>query len=427
MAISNPSFETAKVQSGVDVESLPADWTKSCAAVGYDAATFGPPFEWVETFEALWSSNEDALDAFVGVGTDLTEADFGTSPLQTVYDSFEQLWPDNEDAITEFESGNLTAGVFGSAAAEFDSFGIEWPARHPVADVVRFVTATVIDATPANVYARLNELKADFNLHGADATVHTSADVMNVIAAADASDLSSAVALATELWDDIWPHITDGALAWHLADTAGSLSAPSDGGFYLPTTFQHCADIANALTYSLDLHFTWADASGYGYFVEYDLTFANVFAYPFGAVFGTSSDHEGFEENWQNNQAAISAFVGVGTDLTAGDFTTDGAPNSYESFETELTLQVIGAPAFGTPLDINPGSGVRVTVSGTFSATLILQVQRPGRTAWIDWDTATAAGDIDVDEGYSSVRMYTQAYVSGTPAAKLKWRPIETL
>jgi hypothetical protein len=425
MAIANPSFETAKVQSGVDVESLPANWTKSCAASVYDAATFGPPLEWVETFEALWSSNEDALDAFVGIGTDLTEADFGTSPLQTVFDSFEHLWSSNEDAITEFESGDLTAGVFGEAAAEFDSFGIEWPSRHPVADKTRVITLTFIDATPANVYARLNEIKADFNLHGADAVVHTAADVTNVITSPDASDLASANTLATELWDDIWPHITDGALAWHRADSAGSLSKPEEGSFYVPATFNDCSQLANNLTNALNLHFTWADASGYGFFTAFG---ASVFSLPDQARFNAGADaEEDFEQDWMSNQNAISAFTGIGVDLTAAEFTTDGAPNLFESFEVELTLEVLGAPGFGTPLDINPGSGVRVTVSGTFSATLILQVQRPGRTTWIDWDTATTPGDIDVDVGYASVRMQTQAYVSGTPAAKLKWRPIATL
>jgi hypothetical protein len=424
MAIINPSFETAKVQSGVDVDSLPASWDKDAAAVGHDAATFGPPYEWAETFEALWGDNQDSISAFVPV-THLVDADFGTSPLQTVYDSFEHLWPDNEDAITAFEPGDLTAGVFGSAADEFDSFGSEWYARHPVADTIRWITDSFIDATPANVHARLNELKADFNLHGADATVHKVADVTNVIGAVDATDLATSITLATELWDECWPHITDGSLTWHRADFAGSLQKPADTGFYAPTTYANCASIANALTIGLDLHFTWADASGPGYFTAYDAGATNIFAYPEPMSIGAGA-YDDFETHWQDNQDSISAFVPV-THLVDADFTTDGAPNAYESFETELTLQVIVGAGYGTPLDIDPTNGVRVTISGTFSATLILQVQRPGSTTWLDWDTTTTPGDMDVDAGYDSVRMQTQAYTSGAPAAKLKWRPIETL
>lgn len=426
MAISNSSFETALQQSGVDVESVPSDWTASASASGLDAATFGPPYEWAETFEALWSNNEDAISAFVPA-SHLSDASFGSGLQQTVYDSFEQLWPDNEDAISAFESGHISAATFGSSATEYDSFGVEWPARHPVADTTRLITATFIDSTPSRVHTRLNELKADFNAHGADATVHKTADVTNVIGSPDATDLASSINLATELWDEVWPHITDGSLTWHRADFTGSLSKPDDTDFYIPTDYSECSALANALTYSLNLHFTWADASGYGYFTAFDPSAANIFAYPSAASFtGSPGSYDDFETQWMDNQNAYAVFV-PGSHLSDADFTTDGAANAYESFETELTLQVLSAAGYGAALDINPGSGVRVTVSGTFVATLVLQVKRAGTTTWIDWDTTTAPGDIDVDEGYSSVRMRTTVYISGTPAAKLKWRPIETL
>ncbi|MCP4573335.1 MAG: hypothetical protein GY838_13350 [bacterium] len=423
MAISNPSFETALQQSGVDIESVPADWTDSSAAVGLDTATFGPPYEWAETFEALWDGNEDAITAFVPA-THLTAASFGSGLQQTVYDSFEQLWPDNEDAISAFTLGDISAATFGSTSAAFDSFETEWPARHPVADTSRLITESFIGSTPGDVHSRLNEIKATFNAHRADAAVHSAADSTNIVSSPDATDLASSILLVGEMHVDCWAHITDGALAWHRPDFAGALSSPT---FTTPSTYSDCGEFANYLMIGMNLHFTWADNAGPGFFTAYDVTFANIYAAPAPAQIAPAGSTESFETNWQSNETSTTAFAGIGTDLAAAGFFTGGAANTYESFETEITLQALAGPGYGTPLDINPGSGVRVTISGTFVATLVLQVRRPGSTTWLDWDTATAPGDIDVDEGYSAVRIRTLVYTSGTPAAKLKWRPIETL
>ena len=63
------------------------------------------------------------------------------------------------------------------------------------------------DATVlASAITLLNEIKADFNTHCADAAAHDDADATNTVSSANATDLASAITLANEIKDDIVAH-----------------------------------------------------------------------------------------------------------------------------------------------------------------------------------------------------------------------------
>jgi hypothetical protein len=420
--LDNPSFEVAATQGGVDVVVLPASWDIDAAAVKFSPATFGPPNYWAESFDALWMGNEDTIDEFAP--GDLDAAVFGADPV-TVYDSFETQWMGNEDALFDFTQDDLTAAEFSSSAVEYEAFDTEWPARHPVADS-RWITATAVSQVPAEVHARLNLIKAQYNPHVGDATVHTAADSANTITSADASDLATAITLATELWTDCWTHMLDVALDYHLADTGQAMKKPTlAAAVYPPTDYVGLQAVALLLTIYVDLHFTWLDNAGPGLYEEFDPTLTNIFAYPLAGGFEGGITKENFEQKWMDNETAISEFDPG--DLYAAEFLTDVGTEKFESFEQEIALEVIlGAASEGAPQDIEDSLRVRVTITGTFVASVIVRARREGSTSWIDIDTAYGPGDVDVPVGYAAIRMYTDAYTSGTPVAKWKWGPMLT-
>jgi hypothetical protein len=415
----NPSFEIPATQDGAEIVALPDGWGLNPAAVENAAATFGPPIFFVETFEALWSGNEDYIQAFAP--SDLEAALFGTDPI-TVYDSFETEWSGNEDYIQAFIPENLVAAEFSSSADEHESFEKEWPARHPVADS-RWITATLPSTTPSVIHARLNEIKDTYNLHIADAGVHTAADSTNTIVAADATDLATSITLAVEMWADCWTHMLDVALAYHLAYTRREMKKPSLAAeVFPPTTYDHLQAVAFLLTVALDMHFTWLDNAGPGAYEAFDPTATNIFAFPISASGG---QRESFETQWKGNQDYIDEFIPA--NLVAAEFITNGSPDEFESFEAAIDLEVVlGASSEGAPQDVDDTLRVRVTISGTFVATLVVRARRKGSTSWTDIDTAYGPGDVDVPSGYEAIRMYTDAYTSGTPTAVWKWGVMET-
>jgi hypothetical protein len=72
--------------------------------------------------------------------------------------------------------------------------------------------ATNVFATPAGTdlstcYARMNEVKAKFNLHGASAVFHPLADTLNVIAATDATTAATLATLGNECKLDLNAHM----------------------------------------------------------------------------------------------------------------------------------------------------------------------------------------------------------------------------
>lgn len=65
------------------------------------------------------------------------------------------------------------------------------------------------DATAlASAITLVNELKADYVAHIADAAAHDNADATNTVSAADATDLATAITLANELKTDLVAHGT---------------------------------------------------------------------------------------------------------------------------------------------------------------------------------------------------------------------------
>jgi hypothetical protein len=415
----NKSFETAKTVSGIDVENIPADWDHHAAASDWIAAEFDAPQQYVESFEALWDSNQDAISEF-DTG-DLTPANFGTDP-QTNYEDFETQWDSNEDAISEFTSGQLTEADFNAAADDADGCEKEWESRHVKVDTARLVTEVFIDETPLIIYGRLNEIKADYNLHIPDAAVHTAADTTNAVTSADATDLATAITLATELWTDCWLHILDSGLAYHRA-TVAQMVKPGDSAFYPPTTYPHLRDLANFLTLYVNVHFRWSDnAMAVSEFDPDGST--NIYASLSQALFGGSLSAEGFEQDWDSNETAIAEFTGG--DLTAAAWLRDGGTDDYEGFERLLSMEA-PTPGAGAPLDISSTHTARVEITGTFVATLQVQVRRAGVASWLTVDEATAPETIEVPVGYDEVRINVSSYTSGSPAAALGWGLAKTI
>lgn len=100
----------------------------------------------------------------------------------------------------------------------------------------------------------------------------------------------------------------------------------------------------------------------------------------------------------------------------------DTATDAYhiEREYVQETLEAKASVAAGTAKTVPEGCQVSVMVSGTFSATLRVQVSMTDAGSdWYNWGSPiTAAGAVTVPRGLARrVRLNTTAYTSGTPAA----------
>lgn len=119
-APTNLSFETAGATPG-DA----ASWTTAIVDGFQDIAVFYPgtsPRPW-DDFELGWT-NDTALFAFVGVGTDLAVPNFTTLlALPKHFEDFEELWSSNQNYL--FAMGPEAVGTF-TGPQDFDDFETGW-------------------------------------------------------------------------------------------------------------------------------------------------------------------------------------------------------------------------------------------------------------------------------------------------------------
>jgi len=119
-APTNLSFETAGATPGTA-----ASWTATGVDAFQDIAVFYPgtsPRPW-EDFEKGWT-NDGAFFAFVGVPTDLAVPNFTTlSVVPQHAETFEELWSGNQDYL--FEMGPEAVAVF-TGPQDFDDFETGW-------------------------------------------------------------------------------------------------------------------------------------------------------------------------------------------------------------------------------------------------------------------------------------------------------------
>jgi hypothetical protein len=227
------------------------------------------------------------------------------------------------------------------------------------------------------------------------------------------------------MWNnEVWDHIVDGGAVWHRADEKTSLSKLTSTALAVVSDQDEAWLVACYLTTYCNLHFTWADNSGPGFysaFEEYSASPTSVFA----VLRAGSVDPENFESDWGDNQDALPSFGGG--DITVGGFKTDGADDNYEGFEIAITMNVpLTSSTAGTEIDIDPSHGVRVTFSGTLVGQLRLEGRRSESGTWLTLDTIDPplSTDVDVEAGYKQLRIYTVTYSSGSPAAVQKYEAL---
>jgi hypothetical protein len=146
------------------------------------------------------------------------------------------------------------------------------------------------------------------------------------------------------------------------------------------------------------------------------------------AVFDVAADEfEDYEQEWGDNENALASFDPA--DLSVFSLASDGGPYNYESYEHVRSMDIqLSSTTAGDPIDIDSSHGVRVAFAGTLNGDLRLQARSTTGGTWLELETITSVPvDVDVDSGYKQLRIYTQTYTSGSPTAKLKWRPMATL
>lgn len=417
--LDNGSFE---LPDGT-VEALPAAWSVVAASVLLDVATWIGPWYTTEAFDFGWAGNEDALEAF-GSG-DLSFAQFGSSGF--VFEAFESEWSGNEGWLEELPASAEFA-TFGAAGDAVEAFEAEWPSRHFVADLdATFPTTPVDDGNTPAILARMNAIKAVHTLHLANLEAHAVADTVNGIDSPDAYDLPSACTLAGELFADGWAHVVDAVPTWHRVDAVQPLRQPD---LTLPvTTWAEVADLVNLLGLALLEHYRWGD-NGAPWVLEALGDFypagADPYAWIEAARFGTGADVvETFEAEWSDNDEALEQ-LDPG-DLVAAGFTIDAGTEAVETFEPALTVQVPTSPGTaGAGLTTGTTNRLRVAFTGSLVGDLGVEAQLAGSPTWVEYGRVTTVPNaIDFDSGFKAVRVYCHGYTSGSPAASVRWRPLD--
>ncbi|MCP3681243.1 MAG: hypothetical protein GY861_01005 [bacterium] len=181
-------------------------------------------------------------------------------------------------------------------AHEGDSEGGGALAYHHVAEGGdASLASAVAPANLAECITRVNDLKAKFNTHDADAIPHTAGsqfqeatadgavgtgehpaapDATNTTSAADATDLATLITLVTELLTDFDAHEGDAELAsawlFHEAQEGGNTSLASTAA---PTTYAECITRLNDFKTKLNAHD--ADATSHDTGTTHQVTAAN--------------------------------------------------------------------------------------------------------------------------------------------------------
>ena len=405
--ILNPSFEDADG----DTVAWPESWTSYFVALVWGYRDFGAPYRYVESFSYGWDDNQDSLDEFEPADIDsrLFGADLDS------YDGFEKEWG-NDVVYDEWPADEDKE--FDLAGDTVEDFEEEWPSRHAVIDTRRIPMTTLPDGgDPASVHTALNATKSMYGLHIDDATVHDTADTTNTITSANATDLSSSVALVNEMWVDCWAHIDDSGPSWHRPYGVVEIYKPTLAE-YPASTYNDCATLAIALMLKLNIHAEWANNSGDGYVDEYDSFTPPITAYRSLLLDAFTGGHETYESDWDDNQDWLDEFDPG--DLDYFDFQADGSPVTVEDFDTKLTLSFPSASATaGAEVALSPTLASQVECGGTFSGTAYVQTRNAGSATWVSRsEVTTVPVTVKLGAGYEAVRMYTETYTSGSPTAQ---------
>lgn len=424
----NLSFETPLTEDGAAYISVPGTWQETTSAAGSKAATFGPPLRWAESFEAQWSDNHLALATLDGSLTILVfNTDDPNEDNHRNEEGYERGWSGNEGIIGALEPTGLSVAGFNDDVDSAEDYETQWPKRHAVNDTRRVDDDELVDdGDPPKVYALLNGARATYEAHRQDGTVHATADTTNAVTAPDCGDPVSAVALANDLWDTAWDHLVDAGDTYHTPDTRAAMVQPPIA-VYPAATLADAAAVANWLFVYLNAHFTWLDNGGSLALSAYrDTMVAGSEVYSYAVPAAVSP--EDYESGWRGNEGAVGALTpGM---LTAFAFTTATGPTSAETYDDAQAL--LAAPAvdeYSAPEVLGPTGTAELYISGTVTG-LVLEVQttRGPSATFVTRDTVTALpATVPLAVGSTAVRLYTQALTSGSAAAVLQWRAIDTL
>lgn len=90
-----------------------------------------------------------------------------------------------------------------------------------------------------------------------------------------------------------------------------------------------------------------------------------------------------------------------------------------------ITLDVKSTVAAGDPSLVQHLIDKWVYISASFDATLVVEISPDNGATWEDIWTFTSAGNAEVPQSATHIRINTTAYVSGTPVAKLTGRNVQ--
>jgi hypothetical protein len=402
----NPSFETADG----DTVAWPENWTAYYNALVWGYRDFGAPYLAVESYAHGWSSNEDSLEGFGP--SDIDHRLFGTD-LDS-YDDYEDQWG-NDVVYDEWPADEDK--LFDLAGDTVEDYEEEWPSRHAVIDTRRIPMTSLPDGgDPASVHTALNATKSTYTAHIGDDTVHDTADSTNTISSANATDLSTSVALVNEMWVDCWAHIDDSGLSWHRPYGVVEIYKPTMAE-YPASTYDDCAVLAVVLMVKINTHVEWANNSGDGYVDEFDSFTPPITKYRSLLQDAFSGGHETYESDWKDNQDSLDEFDPG--DIDYYGFQSSAGPVTVETFETKLAVIFpTSSSTAGTEVALSPALASQVECSGTFSGTAYVQTRNAGSATWVSRsEVTTVPVTVKLGTGYEAVRMYTETYSSGSPEA----------
>lgn len=187
-----------------------------------------------------------------------------------------------------------------------------------------------------------NSIKSQYNLHRVDASEHTAGlDTVNVVSAANATDLDSLITLITELLTDYAAHRADAALpaAWvyHAGQEATSGALAS---VVAPTSLAECLTRLDDLKTKFNTHD--ADGTAHGTDTEYQVTVnrlpqvsasgtGNTFLYKFLYYYSYTVDDVLHEDFGPTTDQTLSN-VGTGTkSITEIPAISNGTTRCYDT------------------------------------------------------------------------------------------------
>ena len=411
MTINTPSFESPLG----DIVSLPDSWTGTYNFLHMGYHVFGAPYEYIEAFGYGFDSCEDSIAALSPVAAAF---DVGL----VAFEDYEDEWDNATTLLTP------TLGAFDLALDEFEDFEEEWNSRHLVIDSQG--VSLILPTTDAEVRSTLQALSVIYVNHIADTSVHKVADTTNTITAPPPTDESTTVALANEMWDDLWLHIHDSVLTWHLAYERYSQYEPSNY-FHPSATYGDAQQTVSLLIVALAQHLQWENhaitAPGYVDAYQELATFTNILklAQPHG--FDGTGVTDTYEKQWDENDQSYANWAALAGPQDAA-FDIYASTEDWEDYEEIITMVVAHAPATpGSSIDdMDPTTSQTIVFTGAVTGTWSVQAKRKNETSWTDLTEINGPATYIMGEGFVSVRIYCNTYSTSTLVAKIQWSELIT-